>query len=66
MLEKIVERFLKLFCVKSLVTLVMTFVFAKLALSGAITEVQVMAVFTTVIGFYFGTQTKKDGASNGT
>lgn len=66
MWEKIVERFLKLLCVKSIVTLVLTFVFATLALRGVITEVQVMAVFTTIIGFYFGTQVKKDGASNGT
>lgn len=60
MKEKVVERLLKLLCVKSVVTIVLTIVFAILALRGAINEVQVMAVFTTIIGFYFGTQHEKN------
>lgn len=53
------ERLTKLLCVKSIVTLVMTAVFAALALSGRVTEQQFMTVFTVVIAFYFGTQSQK-------
>lgn len=53
------ERLSKLLTVKSIVTIVLTVVFAILALRGVISEVQVMAVFTTIIGFYFGTQHEK-------
>ena len=54
------ERLSKLLTVKSIVTIVLTVVFAILALRGVISEVQVMAVFTTIIGFYFGTQHEKN------
>lgn len=53
------DRLSKLLCVKSIVTLVMTAVFAVLALSGRVTEQQFMTVFTVVIAFYFGTQSQK-------
>lgn len=59
------EKLAKLLCVKSIVTIVLTAVFAILALRGVISEVQVMAVFTTVIGFYFGTQHEKKNAEAG-
>lgn len=42
--------------VKTLVTLVVIFVFAVLALRGDITADNVMIVVSTVIAFYFGTQ----------
>lgn len=45
--------------VKSLVTLMLTAVFCILSYYGEITGEQFMTVFTTVIAFYFGTQTKK-------
>lgn len=51
----------KLIRVKTLVTLVMTAVFAYLAIKGAITGEQFLMIFTTVIAFYFGTQTEKKG-----
>ena len=50
------ERLTRLLCVKSIVTLVMTFTFAVLALGGRVTEQQFMTVFTVVIAFYFGKQ----------
>lgn len=49
----------KLIDVKSLVTLALTAVFAVLALSGRLSADQFQTVFTTVIAFYFGTQTNK-------
>lgn len=50
------ERFAKLLCVKSIVTLVLTGVFAYLAVNGKITSEQVMTIFTSIVSFYFGTQ----------
>ena len=45
--------------VKSLVTLMLTAVFCILSYYGEISGEQFMTVFTTVIAFYFGTQTQK-------
>lgn len=45
--------------VKTIVTLVVIAVFAYLALTGAITADNVMIVVSTVIAFYFGTQSEK-------
>ena len=55
------ERVSKLLTVKSIVTIMLTVVFAILALRGAITAEQFVMIFTTIIAFYFGTQAKKDG-----
>lgn len=49
----------KLIDVKSLVTLILTVVFAVLSLKGTISPEQFLTVFTTVIAFYFGTQYQK-------
>lgn len=49
----------KLIDVKSLVTLILTAVFAVLSFKGTITPDQFQTVFTTVIAFYFGTQYQK-------
>lgn len=59
MKEKFIERVTKLLCIKSLVTLALTILFVVVALRGAIPQ-EVMTVFTTVIGFYFGTQATKE------
>lgn len=48
--------------VKSLVTLALTAVFCGLAWRGVVSGEQFMSVFTTVIAFYFGTQTERKGA----
>lgn len=45
--------------VKTLVTVVVCAVFAVLALRGDITPDNVMVIVSTVIAFYFGTQTEK-------
>ena len=44
---------------KSLVTLILTGVFAWLTCSGGVTADQFLTVFTVVIAFYFGTQAEK-------
>lgn len=49
--------------VKSLVTLPLTLVFCVLALRGQIPS-EYLAVYTTVIGFYFGTQHEKKEERN--
>ena len=53
------ERLQKLFTVKSIVTIILTILFAILALKGNIPQ-EVMTIFTTVIAFYFGTQATKE------
>lgn len=50
------ESLLRLLCVKSIVTLLLTLTFSVLCLTGAIDGGQFVTVFTTVIAFYFGTQ----------
>ena len=52
-------RLAKLLDVKSLVTFLMSAVFAALALRGDISGQEFQTVFTVVIGFYFGTQAQK-------
>jgi hypothetical protein len=45
--------------VKTIVTLVVTAVFAVLALNGNITPDNVMIIISMVVSFYFGTQAEK-------
>ncbi len=54
------NKLTKLIDVKSIVTLIMTIVFACLSAKGAITSDQFITIFTTVIAFYFGTQYQKN------
>ena len=58
-MELLKEKASKLLNVKSIVTMVLTAVFAYLAVSGAISGDQFLTVFTVVIAFYFGTQAEK-------
>lgn len=53
------EKMSKLLTVKSIVTLVLTVVFAVLSVTNRITSDQFLTVFTVVISFYFGTQAEK-------
>ena len=53
------KRMEKLLSIKSLVTLAMTGVFCVLALKGTLSGRAFLTIFTTVIAFYFGTQTAK-------
>lgn len=54
------ERLQKLLTVKSIVTIILTVVFAYLAIVGTISGSEFLTIFTVVISFYFGTQTKKE------
>ena len=67
----IIKRAASLLSVKSIVTLVLTGVFAYLAVKKMISH-EFMMVYTVIIAFYWGTQsqklqdaiTKKDGEEN--
>lgn len=67
----IIKRAASLLSVKSIVTLVLTGVFAYLAVKKMISQ-EFMMVYTVIIAFYFGTQsqklqdaiTKKNGEDN--
>lgn len=58
-MSTIKEQLAKLLKIKSLVTLGITFTFIVLSLEGVIEADQFMIIFTTIIAFYFGTQTNK-------
>ena len=57
-MDAVLNRFLKLFSVKSIVTLVLTGVFARQAMVGEISQ-DFMTVYAVVIAFYYGTQSAK-------
>lgn len=56
--EKIINRIAALMSVKSLVTIVLTAVFAYKAISGSISQ-DFMTIYAVIIAFYFGTQSQK-------
>lgn len=59
MAEAIVNRLLKLLCVKSIMTIMLTVVFAVMTLRGVITPDYFMDVFKLIVTFYFVTQAQK-------
>ena len=73
MKEKLVKRAANLLSVKSLVTLILTAVFAYMAVTNQISQ-DFMTIYAVIIAFYFGTQSQKvqdavdgeKGDSNGT
>ena len=65
-METLQKRLANLLTVKSIVTIVLTAVFAYLTCTGGVTAEQFLTVYTVVIAFYFGTQAeKKAQADNG-
>ena len=58
-MENLFRRLTALLAVKSIVTIVLTAVFAYLTCTGGVTAEQFLTVFTVVIAFYFGTQAEK-------
>ena len=54
----VLKRIANLLSVKSLVTLILTCVFAYKAVSGAISQ-DFMTIYMAIIAFYFGTQSQK-------
>ena len=57
-MELIRKRVANLMSVKSLVTLVLTAVFAYMAVMGNISQ-DFMTIYAVIIAFYFGTQSQK-------
>lgn len=72
MKDLIAKRLANLLSIKSIVTLVLTAVFAYMAITNQINQESVKTIYTTIIAFYFGTQAEKlvsqqqvnDGKSN--
>ena len=69
-MELLYKRLANLLCVKSIVTIVLTCVFAYMTVHGLVDGNQFLTVFAVVISFYFGTQserkaTQKEQAPNG-
>ena len=58
-MKKFVENLANLIKVKTIVTLVVSAVFAVLALRGTIDAENVMVILSMVVSFYFGTQHEK-------
>lgn len=56
--DKIFKRLANLVSVKSIVTIVLTGVFAYMAVVGAISQ-DFMTIYAVIIAFYFGTQSQK-------
>ena len=57
-MEIIRKRTANLLSVKSLVTIVLTIVFAYMAVTGKISQ-DFMTIYAVIIAFYFGTQSQK-------
>lgn len=58
-MKKLTENLANLIKVKTIVTLVVTAVFAVLSLRGTIGAEHVMIIISMVVSFYFGTQHEK-------
>lgn len=56
--NKIAKRIAALLSVKSIVTLVLTGVFAFMSVTGNISQ-DFMTIYAVIIAFYFGTQSQK-------
>ena len=57
-MEIVRKRIANLLSVKSLVTIVLTIVFAYMAVIGKISQ-DFMTIYAVIIAFYFGTQSQK-------
>lgn len=60
MIKTLKEAAINLLKVKSIVTVILTLVFAYLSVTGTITGEQFLTIFSVVIAFYFGTQYQKN------
>lgn len=58
-MKKFGERIAKLIDVKSIMTLTLTLAFVALVVKGMIDGDKFMAIYTMIVGFYFGTQHQK-------
>lgn len=53
------DKLINLLTVKSIVTIMLSVVFCVLSVNGVISGRDFLTILTTVIAFYFGTQTEK-------
>ncbi len=60
----IYKRLVTLLSVKSLVTLALTAVFAVMTMRDAVSQ-DFMTIYAVIIAFYFGTQSQKEHAAEG-
>lgn len=63
-MEQVKKRLANLLAVKSIVTVILTVVFAALSWAGRISAEQFMTVFTVVVAFYFGTQAERKAVAS--
>lgn len=63
-MNEICSKLAKLINIKSIISLMLTFVFCWMALVRLVTPELFITVFATVIAFYFGTQTTKENLAN--
>lgn len=63
MMELLYKRLANLLTIKSIVTMILTMVFACLSMAGNVSSDQFLTVFAVVIAFYFGTQAEKNAQS---
>lgn len=61
-MSDLLKQAARLLCVKSLVTLMLTGVFAVMAVRGAVSQ-EFMTIYTVVVSFYFGTQHERMGVN---
>lgn len=58
-MELLKKRLANLLCVKSIVTITMTAVFAYLSVTGHVSTDQFLTVFVVIVSFYFGVQAER-------
>lgn len=63
-MNNIITRIGNLITIKSLVTLILSSVFAILSIKGIISAEMFVSIFTMCIAFYFGTTKKDDTGTN--
>ena len=63
-MSNVIKRLGNLITVKSLVTLALTIVFIILSIRGSISSELFITIFSTIIGYYFGTQKIDDTKNN--
>lgn len=64
MSELLWKRLANLLTVKSLVTIILTVVFAVLVITGRLDQ-SFMTIYTVIVSFYFGIQSVKTGGGGG-
>ena len=65
-MELLKTRLANLLCVKSIVTITLTAVFAYLAVTGNVSTDQFLTVFVVIVSFYFGVQAEKKAQKEAT